>query len=102
MEEALVVVMRELPSTGILALFLYMVFKQFDSSLRLISTEFNHGVEMMREHLQELNRMLAYCIQKNDLSTAVRRTNERMAEFESFLHEQGQDLFKKEPKNPKE
>lgn len=52
MEEILLSLIKELPSTGLLVLFLWFVGKQFDTAMKLL-----------KEHLDQLNALIKGCIE---------------------------------------
>ena len=47
--------LRDLPSTGILVMFVWFVGKQF-----------NLAIDMLKEHLTQLNRMIETCLEEKD------------------------------------
>lgn len=55
MNDILLAIARDLPSTAVLILFVYVVNKQF-----------GQAIELIRQHLQDVNRLLERCISKDD------------------------------------
>lgn len=74
MEDLLAGVIRDLPSTGILVLFVWFVSKQFTQAL-----------EMLKQHLDQLNSLIEQCIKSKDIEEKEREIEKQMAKLEVML-----------------
>lgn len=68
MEDIVITVVRDLPSTAVLILFVWFTSKQFQQAIKLIS-----------EHLKEINKILELCMRSAHL-------NEKEKEIDRKLH----------------
>ena len=71
-------IVKELPSTGILILFVWFVGKQFDVALKLLA-----------DHLEQLNKLIESCMErkKNDEEMLkVRFDDDVEKKFDDLLH----------------
>lgn len=80
-ESLLTTIVRDLPSTTVLILFVWLTNKQF-----------HRGMDMMGDHLKDLNVILEQCIKKRNLDEKIQETDLKLSELERLL----EDLKKKQ------
>lgn len=67
MEEVIIAVIRDLPSTAILILFILFVSRQFRSA-----------TEMLSDHLHQLNQLIAKCMQTKEIEEKERKIDRKL------------------------
>lgn len=74
MEEVIVTIVRDLPSTAVLILFVSFVSKQFQQTTKLLA-----------DHLENLNKLIAKCIESKDLDEKERKIERNIAKLETMM-----------------
>lgn len=74
MEEIILSVVRDLPSTGILILFVWFTSKQF-----------NKIVEMLGEHLAQINKIMEQCIRSKNVEEQEKRLEVKLHEADHMI-----------------
>lgn len=74
MEEIIIAVVRDLPSTAILILFIWFVAKQFNSATQMLSS-----------HLEQLNKLIETCIRSKDIEEKEIELDRKIVKLEAML-----------------
>lgn len=74
MEDLATGILRDLPSTALLLIFIYYVSKQFDRALNLLSN-----------HLDQLNALIRECIKSKDLDEKEREIQNQISKLETMI-----------------
>ncbi len=74
MEEIIVQVVRDLPSTAVLILFVYMTNKQFRVAMA-----------MMSEHLADINKILESCLAARNVDHMEKTLEVKISEVDKLL-----------------
>lgn len=76
MEDVAIAVIRDLPSTAVLILFVWFTSKQFQQAITLIS-----------EHLKEINKILEICMKSANLSEKEKDIDRKLHTFARVVEE---------------
>ena len=74
MEEIILNLLRDLPSTGLFVLFIFMINKQFRQALNMLTA-----------HLDQLNGLIASCLKSKDMDEKERALDRKIARMEGLL-----------------
>jgi len=84
MEEIAIAVIRDLPSTAVLILFVWITSKQFQQAIALIS-----------DHLKEINKILEICMKSANLSEKEKDIDRKLHTFAKVLDEINASVLRK-------
>ena len=76
MEEIAVTIIRDLPSTAVLILFVWFTSKQFQQAIDLIG-----------DHLKEINKLMEICMKSANLSEKERDIDRKLHTFAAVVEQ---------------
>ena len=74
MEDIVIAIIRDLPSTAVLVLFVWFTSKQFQQAIVLIG-----------EHLKEINKLLESCIRGTHLSEKEKEIDRKLHHLSQLM-----------------
>jgi hypothetical protein len=76
LEDLITGIVRDLPATAILIFFVWFVAKQFTQAL-----------DMLSEHLNQLNSLIETCIKSKDIDEKERELDKKIQEVEKLARD---------------
>jgi urease accessory protein UreF len=74
MEEIIIAIVRDLPSTAVLILFVWFTSKQFHQITYLLS-----------EHLKDINKLLEACLTERERDEREKEMGRQLAKMQSWM-----------------
>lgn len=74
MEELILTIVKDLPSTAVLILFVWFTSKQF-----------NRAIDLIAQHLKDINRLLEQCLRVKETSELEKDLDRRMAKITALM-----------------
>ena len=74
MEEIIIAIVRDLPSTAVLILFVWFTSQQFKQITNLLS-----------EHLKDINKLLEQCLKQREADEREKDLDRKLAKMHSWM-----------------